>query len=214
MELEYVLKPYSQIAEHFDKTREYLWKGIKEFIQSTDDTSFLLDAGCGNGKNMLIKNRTQCIGFDFCESNNRICSKKGLDVSTINIKTIPYRDSVFDHSFTVAVLHHIEKEEDRLKAINELVRVTTPGGTIFIQVWSADIPKNKKFIKINNDDDDNNNDYFITWEVKKGHVIKRYYHLFTKDEFTRLLKQVENAEIIQIEEELGNWWGVIKRVKF
>ena len=26
MELEYVLKPYSQIAEHFDKTREYLWK--------------------------------------------------------------------------------------------------------------------------------------------------------------------------------------------
>jgi len=205
METEYVLKPYSQIAEHFDKTREYLWKGIKEFIQSTDDNSLLLDAGCGNGKNMLVKNRVNCIGFDFCESNNQICSNKGLDVSTINIKMIPYRDSVFDHSFTVAVLHHIEKEIDRVKAINELVRVTKPGGTIFIQVWSADIPKNKKFIKIND-----NNDYFITWEVEKGYVLKRFYHLFTRDEFTELLQQTSGVKLVDVKEELGNWWGILK----
>jgi len=205
METEYVLKPYSQIAEHFDKTREYLWKGIKEFIQSTDDNSILLDAGCGNGKNMLVKNRVNCIGFDFCESNNQICSKKGLDVSTSNIKMIPYRDSVFDHSFTVAVLHHIEKEIDRVNAINELVRVTKSGGTIFIQVWSADIPKNKKFIKIND-----NNDYFITWEVEKGYVLKRFYHLFTRDEFTKLLQQTRGVELVDVKEELGNWWGILK----
>ena len=205
METEYVLKPYSQIAEHFDKTREYLWKGIKEFIQSTDDNSLLLDAGCGNGKNMLVKNRVNCIGFDFCESNNQICSKKGLDVSTSNIKMIPYRDSVFDHSFTVAVLHHIEKEIDRVKAINELVRVTKPGGTIFIQVWSADIPKNKKFIKIND-----NNDYFITWFVTKDHLIKRFYHLFTRNEFTELLQQIKDVELVDVKEELGNWLGILK----
>lgn len=208
MELEYVLKPYSQIADHFDKTREYLWKGIKEFIQSVDDTSLLLDAGCGNGKNMLVKNRGSCIGFDFCESNNQICRRKGLDVSTINIKTIPYRDSVFDHAFSVAVIHHIETIQDRVKAINELVRVTKRGGTIFIQVWSADIPKNKKFIKINNNND---NDYFITWFVNKDHLIKRYYHLFTRDEFTLLLGQVRDIEILQIEEERGNWCAIIRR---
>lgn len=208
MENEYVLKPYMQIAEHFDKTREYMWKGIKDFIKSKNNTDLLLDAGCGNGKNMLAKNKgINCVGFDFCESNNKICNKKGLDVSTINIKTIPYRDSVFDHTFTVAVIHHIEQEIDRVKAINELVRVTKPGGTIFIQVWSADIPKNKKFIKIND-----NNDYFITWFVKKDHLIKRYYHLFTREEFNRLLQQIENVKILQIEEEMGNWWGIIKRV--
>ena len=206
MELEYVLKPYSLIAEHFDTKRAYLWKGIKSFIKLKDNNSLFLDAGCGNGKNMLaIKNKVNCIGFDFCESNNLICSKKGLDVSTINIKTIPYRDSVFDHAFTVAVIHHIEKESDRVKAINELVRVTKSGGTIFIQVWSADIPKNKKFIKINED-----NDYFITWFVAKDNLIKRFYHLFTREEFIRLLQQVENSEILYVEEELGNWLGVIK----
>jgi SAM-dependent methyltransferase len=207
MEIDYVLKPYNLIADHFDKTREYLWKSIKLFIKNKDDSDLLLDAGCGNGKNMLVKNNINYIGFDFSESNNKICKKKGLDVSTINIKKIPFRDNIFDHSFTVAVLHHIDNSDDRLVAINELVRVTKPNGTIFIQVWSADIPKNKKFIKIND-----NNDYFVTWYVKKDYLIKRYYHLFTKDEFKSLLLTVNNIEILKIEEEMGNWYSIIRKL--
>lgn len=206
MEQNYVLEPYSQIAEKFDKTREYLWKGIKNFIQSKSNSSFLLDAGCGNGKNMLIK-KTNCIGFDFCQSHNKICIKKGLEVSSINIKKIPFRNSIFDHSFTVAVIHHIEKESDRLLALNELLRVTKSGGTIFIQVWSAEIPKNKKFIKIND-----NNDYFVTWYVNKDTLIKRYYHLFTKQEFECLLKKLENINILEINEEVGNWFAIIEKI--
>ena len=207
MEIDYVLKPYNLIADHFDKTREYLWKSIKLFIKNKDDSDLLLDAGCGNGKNMLVKNNINYIGFDFSESNNKICKKKGLDVSTINIKKIPFRDNIFDHSFTVAVLHHIDNSDDRLIAINELVRVTKPNGTIFIQVWSADINKKKKFIKIND-----NNDYFVTWYVKKDYLIKRYYHLFTKDEFKSLLLTVNNIEILKIEEEMGNWYSIIRKL--
>ena len=44
MEIEYVQKPYNTISNHFDKTREYLWKAIKEFIKDIDDSSLLLDA--------------------------------------------------------------------------------------------------------------------------------------------------------------------------
>ena len=95
MEIEYVQKPYNTISNHFDKTREYLWKAIKEFIKDIDDSSLLLDAGCGNGKNMLIKNNINSFGFDFSEGNNLICKKKGLNVSTINIKHIPYRNNIF-----------------------------------------------------------------------------------------------------------------------
>jgi len=207
MEIDYVLKPYSEIACKFDKTRAYLWKSIKLFIQSKENNALFLDAGCGNGKNMMIKSKINCIGFDFCNSNNQICYAKGLEVSTINIKNLPYRDSIFDHSFTVAVLHHIEKEEDRLKAINELVRVTKTNGHIFIQVWSADIPKNKKFIKIND-----NNDYFITWFVKQNHIIKRYYHLFSLTEFTNLLQKIQNIKILTINEECGNWYTIIQKL--
>ena len=31
-----------------------------------------------------------------------------------------------------------------------------------------------------------------------------------REEFIRLLQQVENSEILYVEEELGNWLGVIK----
>ena len=88
MELDYVLKPYSEIACHFDKTRSYLWKAITLFIESKEDTAFLLDAGCGNGKNIMIKSKRNCIGFDFCNSNNQICYAKGLEVSSINLKQL------------------------------------------------------------------------------------------------------------------------------
>ena len=207
MEDEYVLQPYAQIAEHFDKTRSgYRWGEIERHLTSLDANSFLLDAGCGNGRNMSVKHKTQCIGFDFCASNNKICAEKGFEVSTINMKRIPFRDNVFDHSFTVAVLHHIETEADRLLAIHELVRVTRPGGTIYLQVWSADIPKNKKFIQINDQ-----NDYFVTWNVTNGQRLKRYYHLFTRTEFAALLSKIKHVHIETMDEDKGNWFGILRK---
>jgi ubiquinone/menaquinone biosynthesis C-methylase UbiE len=207
MEDEYVLQPYMQIADHFDKTRSgYRWGEIERYLKSLDTNAFLLDAGCGNGRNMSVKQEKQCIGFDFCASNNKICAEKGLEVSTVNIKRIPFRDNVFDHSFTVAVLHHIETETDRLLAINELVRVTRPGGTIYLQVWSADIPKNKKFIRINDQ-----NDYFVTWHLRDGQQLKRYYHLFTRCEFASLLSQIKQVQIETIDEDTGNWLGILRK---
>ena len=47
-----VVSVYNEIADHFDVTRAYLWKSVKEFINSLDKNSVILDAGCGNGKNM------------------------------------------------------------------------------------------------------------------------------------------------------------------
>lgn len=41
-----------------------------------------------------------------------------------------------DYVISVAVIHHFSTEERRLEAINELVRITKPGGTILIYVWA------------------------------------------------------------------------------
>ncbi len=44
---------------------------------------------------------------------------------------------------SVAVLHHLSTIERRQKAISELIRVTKPGGKIFIEVWAKEQnPKN------------------------------------------------------------------------
>ena len=129
MEKEFVQDVYEEIAEKWDVTHGYPWKGIKEFILQLKPHSNVLDAGCGNGKNMLLRQDCNIIGFDFCQKSIQICKNKNLEVLTANTKYLPFRDNCFDATFSVAVLHHIvEKRED---VIRELIRVTKPNGLIY-----------------------------------------------------------------------------------
>ena len=197
MEKLYVHNFYDKNSKRFDHTRAYTWKGITDFVKSFKSSSKLLDAGCGNCKNMLIRNDCNIMGFDFCQKFVKIGKKKGCNVFQANIKNIPLSDNTFDGVYSVAVIHHIDSIMGRKKAVNELIRVTKPGGKIFIQVWADTVPKNKKFIQIKD------NDYFVTWYVDKDNIEKRYYHLFSKDEIINLL---DNSVIInKIDYEVNNW---------
>ena len=42
----YVKEVYEEIADHFDKTRAYIWYGIKQFLLSIPHNSLILDSGC------------------------------------------------------------------------------------------------------------------------------------------------------------------------
>lgn len=197
----YVKDVYEQIADHFDKTRAYLWHGVKQFLLSIPANSLILDSGCGNGKNMKINNNSQVIGFDFCEKSVNICKNKKLEVLSANTRIIPFRSNIYDYVISVAVLHHIS--ENRQEIVNELIRVLKPGGTLFIQVWNNNVKKNKKFIHIKD------NDYFITWFVNKTIKLKRYYHLFEKDEFRSLFSSVK---ILDFQEELDNYYIIAEKL--
>jgi ubiquinone/menaquinone biosynthesis C-methylase UbiE len=56
--------------------------------------------------------------------------------STGDVIHLPFRSAAADVVLCVAVLHHISTEERRLAAARELIRVTKPGGEIFVQVRS------------------------------------------------------------------------------
>ena len=204
MEIEYVKNIYEIIAEHFDKTRVYCWKGIKEFILEMNKNSLVLDSGCGNGINMLLRNDCKFIGFDFCEKSMQICKQKKLEILINNIKYIPFRDNLFDYTICIAVLHHLEK--DQLIAINEIIRVTKLGGKIFIQVWSNKIEKTKKFIHIKG------TEYFITWLTHNNIKYKRYYNLFELETFIELFKKIKNIKKIKINEEHNNYYIILEKI--
>lgn len=206
MELNYVKNIYEEIANHFEQTRKgYYWNSIKNFISSIPANSFILDCGCGNGKHMLLRNDCYFTGFDFCNNSMKICKNKNLEILINDVKLIPIRNNLFEYTLCVAVLHHLESKSNRIQAINELSRVTKLNGYIYIQVWSSDVKKNKKFIKIND-----NNDYFITWFVNKNKTIKRYYHLFEKEELINLCKEC-NLDICEIIYEFDNWIIIAKK---
>jgi SAM-dependent methyltransferase len=188
MEKLYVKDVYETIAHRFSETRSgYYWEGISKFISDLPNYSLISDAGCGNGRYMNLNKKYnlnhQFIGFDFCEESTKICNKKNFDVNMANTKMIPYRDNIFDATISIAVIHHLETYQSRLNAIRELKRITKPGGKIFIQVWASDVPKTKKFIKIND-----NNDFYVTWYINKEKNMRRYYHLFEKDEFKKIVE--------------------------
>ena len=198
METQYVKDTYEIIANHFSSTRNNVWGKVKQYMNQLSKNSYIADIGCGNGKNMY---RTDCeyIGLDFCLNFTKICKNNNKEVLIANNLNIPFKDNSFDHAISVAVIHHLSTIEKRLKALNEIIRIVKPGGTVFISVWALEQPVNsrRKFIK---------NDNMVEWN-DHGNKYLRFYHVFSEGE---LEKMASEYNIIESYYELGNWIIVIK----
>ena len=72
---------YQENAEAFSDTRFCLWDIVRDFGKQFGPTDYVLDAGCGNGKNInYFQNQTTIMGFDKSMPLLEICKKKGYDV--------------------------------------------------------------------------------------------------------------------------------------
>lgn len=129
---------------------ENRWKifeqNIKEFL-STDETISpdiplrILDAGCGDGINLLgLSNmvhaqgwNAQLFGVDYnplrLERASKLPSVKEVHQSPLN--TLPYVDGSFDAVLCNQVLEHIPQDKEVLQ---ELKRVIRPGGMLILGV--------------------------------------------------------------------------------
>tara|TARA_B100001057_G_C22816966_1_gene937841 strand:- start:122 stop:757 length:636 start_codon:yes stop_codon:yes gene_type:complete len=201
IEEHYVLNTYNKIAHHFDKTRHSVWPKVQEFINSLHTNSLVADIGCGNGKNMC-RDDIRFEGIDFCPKFVEICKSNGKNAIIGNCIDIPFEDSRFDASISIAVIHHLYKEEDRKQAIDELIRITKSGGKIMIYVWAFIPSKHKE------------QDSMIPWKLQdkyrdtnhnnKQNIINRYYHLFIKDELLNLV-DISKASIDNYYNDYNNW---------
>lgn len=199
----YVKNIYDKIAHLFDKTRYRPWSCVEDFLNKVPVNSRISDIGCGNGKNMLYNKNFEWYGCDMSKNMVNLCRQKYLNVQHGNILAIPFQDNYFDYSICIAVLHHLSSIEKRKKGILELIRITKPGGQIFILVWALEQEKDskRKFQKQNN---------LIPWKDKYGNIIGlRYYHVFKKKELQSLLP--ENIKIVKDFYEKGNWGIIIQK---
>jgi ubiquinone/menaquinone biosynthesis C-methylase UbiE len=215
LEREYVTNTYNAIARKFSDTRYNVWPSVSKFINSVDITSKLFEAGCGNGKNMLIR-PTQFTGIDSSDELVKICVDRGLNVQVGDICDCPFEDKSFDHSICIAVLHHLSTPIRRLAALKELRRVTKH--SVLIEVWSYEHyqfrPKDKvcsELIGLNSFTtiEPNPQDRMIEFNSNDKTKNHRYYHFFTKEEICELIK-LALFEIDEIYEEAGNWIIVTK----
>ena len=145
----------------------------------------ILDIGCGNCRNLLPFARAgfECYGIDFSHKMIELargnCKKNGAKVKlqVAYVDELPFKNATFDYVITIAVIHHLDTKEKRIKAVEEIKRVLKPGGKALILVWNK-LQWNLVFKP---------KDACIPWK-RKGTEYMRYYHLFTHWEMLRLIK--------------------------
>lgn len=199
---------YDNIAEDFNRTRYKIWTSVEKFINSLEPHSLIGDIGCGNGKNMLPNRKDlKFKGMDLSNEFVKICCSKGLDVINGNILNIPFEDNYFDHTMSVAVIHHLQNKIDRIKAITELLRITKQNGTIFVYIWAYEQPNEAKN-KFNTCDE------MVPYTTLSGKIFQRYYHLYRQNEIECEIEEIKdyNYNIIKNGYERGNWFVIIKKL--
>ena len=192
IEEQFVKRVYENISEEFSQTRHSTWNRVKLFIDSLDSNSKLFEAGCGNGKNLSYRSDIKTFGCDITEGFVDICVCKNLNVKLGDVTCLDYPNDYFDNSMSVAVLHHLSTKERRIKGIEELVRVTKEGGSIFIEVWAQEQKHN-----LNKDTEGmkkckikfgcENQDVYVPFKNKvDGSILgERYYHIFSSNKISK-----------------------------
>jgi ubiquinone/menaquinone biosynthesis C-methylase UbiE len=155
----------------------------KHFMQSPK----ILDIGCGSGRNLLpfAKSGFQCFGIDFSEEMLKFASQSAkqnkikLGLKYGWAQKIPFPTNSFDYALSIALLHHLKKE-DHLHALQEMLRVLKPEGIGLVTVWNHFNPKFWKFLL--------KKEAFVPWKINEK-TNWRYYYFFSFFELKNLIKR-------------------------
>ena len=118
-------------SDYFDDTSFFVQRdNILNWLGELKDKQ-ILDAGCGVGafSEPWVRDNT-VYGVDFSEKSLEFAADRGLKTLNGDLGALPFESGTFDVVVRIGVIQLIEDYEP---IINELARVTRPGGTLLIQ---------------------------------------------------------------------------------
>ena len=210
---------YSKFAHEFSKTRTRPWRCVESFLAArtphiTPPSPTLLEAGCGNGRNMIAAHQAGFAveGFDICPEFVDICRARALDafVGDIESPTNPI-SKTYDNVLCIAMLHHLRSDESRQRALQRLFDALNPGGALLFTVWSyecegARFPKQFTV-----------GDNIVPWKSRgAGDAADRYYYIYDRahlDAFLETFRAANPSAHIEVSWEEQNWNVQINRAK-
>jgi len=145
----------------------------------------LVNIGCAHGPDFVpFRESFELHGIDISRKMLEMAQIYAVKYDfTVNLTEadagyLPYADNSFDYAIAVATYHHIEGENERLRALRELHRVLKPGGEAFITVWNRWQPRfwlKRKNIQ-------------VPWRTGED-TLYRYYYLFSYGEIEKLVRK-------------------------
>ena len=105
----------------------------------------ILDAGCGEGRNLIyfIRNNYHVFGIDRNEDSIQMLKHLSKSINPDypierfkvgDVNTLPFDDHEFDAIISSAVLHFAENERQFINQFAEHMRILKPGGTFFLRM--------------------------------------------------------------------------------
>lgn len=145
-----IINYYNQFDEWGRLEREPIefqvnWHYIKKYLPKN---GFILDNGAGPGKYsmMLAKEGYQVTLTDLTPRLVEIAENKARELEledqfngfyvTDARELNPIQDDSFEASLMLGPMYHLQEEDDRIKAVNELYRVTKVDGIVFVAFMS------------------------------------------------------------------------------
>ena len=208
---------YAKNAVAFSATRHSVWDCVSQFIDSTPSESSILDAGCGNGKNMLyaLAHTTRCnvVGFDSCLRFVDICNlERNLDVKHVDITSScvrsTYHEGEFDRIMCIAVIHHLKSEIQRIQGIQTLIQLLKPNGQLLVTCWAYESDKysNKREFKIGDNWVPFKQTHNANIQNTESKNTKRYYHIYDETAFTTFCRNITSTLCSSYVVNYETWW--------
>lgn len=189
---------YDSIAESFDSKRTYPWNEVIVFSKQIAQDNKVLDLGCGNGRHtrVLLEQNLETFASDISykiltiAKDNQLKQQYNSLSGLVNADglLLPFRENFFDNLIMIAVIHHIDSNQKRIKILQEIYRILNENGIAFISCW---IKSHPRFIKEDLADFISNGEkeVYIPWNLSDGRKIMRYYYLFDPEELESLVLQ-------------------------
>jgi len=194
---------YIRVADHFNITRQYSWRGWEKLFKYFEKTSFypesFLDLGCGNGRFIESIKTNTSVNFKYLgiDSNKYLIKQANTKYKNENISFIqgdilenPPIPSAkqYDLITLFGVMHHIPSQEMRIEILKNLQPYLSVNGKIAFTVWNFKklklFEKRLKKTEIEvlgiNIKKLEKQDYFLRWSDSLEAV--RFCHNHTKSE--------------------------------
>lgn len=213
IEKKYVKYFYEKVADSWINIRQKfkILKILKRLKNLKNKK--ILEVGCGTATQLIEFKDNFLIGIDF--SKNMIkhakeyANKRNVKIYFIlaDARYLPFKENSFDFVFSIATIHHIKKRIERIKAIEEILRVSKDLCLFSVLKRYSSLTFFRLFIdflKLHNF-----GDIFLTWNYK-GKKLKRFYHTYSKKELISDLR-ILNIQNFEILEDKFNYYVIFKK---